>query len=565
MNTQTDNKERILLVLLPYWTSLIPPLGLSCLKGFLQKYGYHVKTIDANMENQFKRIYDKYFAALRDYIPKSKWGNFYNIGNDVLRNHLMAHMHYSEENQYIDLVKALIYNTFFTGIDRQQVLDLNKIAAEFYFRLEKYFLDILEREKPTLLGVSVYNGTLPASLFAFRLAKEVYPHIRTVMGGGVFADQLAPRSPNFNFLLEKAPYIDKIIVGEGENLFLKLLRNQLPASQRVYTLEDIDGETLDLDTVEVPDFSDFEVENYPTMASYVSRSCPFQCSFCSETLQWGKYRKKKAEQIVRELIILYKTYGYRLFLMGDSLLNPVIPELSEELLKHSTVIYWDGYLRADSLVCDPVNTLKWRRSGFYRARLGLESGSPHVLELMNKHLKPQQTRDAVSALASTGIKTTTYWVVGHPGETEADFQQTLDLIEELKDDIYEAECNPFNFYMGGQVNFERWKASSRLLYPGSAKDMLIAQTWTLDCYPTREEIYDRVCRFVHHCQRLDIPNPYSITDIHKADQRWKKLKKNAPPSLVEFKKRGIPLTECRQAETLIRAGGVMAHDENWGF
>ena len=69
----------------------------------------------------------------------------------------------------------------------------------------------------------------------------------------------------------------------------------------------------------------------------------------------------------------------QLFLLTDSLLNPVMDDLSRELIAGDHSIYWDGYLRADASVCDPDRTIRWRQGGFYRARLGLESASPGVL------------------------------------------------------------------------------------------------------------------------------------------------------------------------------------------
>lgn len=563
-NTGNTNKK-ILLALMPYWTPLIPPLGISCLKSSIQNHGYTVKTLDANVEQVFRDIYNAYFDTLKRIVPAHKRGNFYNIGNDVLRNHMMAFIHRTGEKEYLELVNLLIRNTFFCPAEEPRVLELDNVVREFYRVFKDYFLRVLEIEQPDVLGLSVYNGTLPASMFAFRLAKEKHPHIKTVMGGGVFADQLQPDSPNFERFLEKTPYIDHIIVGEGETLFLKLLQGRLPESQRVFTLKDIHRETLDLSTVDIPDFSDFDRKRYPTLASYVSRSCPFQCSFCSETMQWGKYRKKKETQIVDELMKLYRLYNYQLFLMGDSLLNPVIQNLSRELLKRDTAVYWDGYLRADVPVCDTENTLLWRRAGFYRARLGVESGSQHVLDLMGKQLTPERIKAAVTGLASAGIKTTTYWVIGHPGETEADFLQTLDLVEDLKDHIYEADCNPFNFYFTGQVLSREWKEKSKLLYPEHTTDMLIAQTWTLDIEPDREEIYKRIARFAGHCRNLGIPNPYTFNDIYEADERWKRLKKNAVPSLFDFKKEGNYIDECKQAAKVIEASTLMNHDGDWGF
>ena len=93
MNNINRNKEKILLVLLPFWTPQIPPLGISCLKGFLQARGYPVSTVDVNVEDQFKELDHWYFDTLKTYIPPNKRGNFYNIGHDLLQNHMMSHIH----------------------------------------------------------------------------------------------------------------------------------------------------------------------------------------------------------------------------------------------------------------------------------------------------------------------------------------------------------------------------------------------------------------------------------------------------------------------------------------
>jgi hypothetical protein len=557
--------EKILLVLLPFWDPLIPPMGISCLHSFLKKHGFNVKKVDANVEELFTGIHDRYCETLKQYIPENRRSNFYNIGKEVLRNHMIAHINHSDERAYIDLVKLLVFKTFFCKIDDNQVSRLSKLLDEFYAHLKVIFLKLLEEEKPDVLGISVFKGTFPSSLYAFKLTKENYPQIKTVMGGGIFADQLEPGCPDWEMFLEKTPFIDKFIIGEGELLFLKYLRGELPESQRIYTLNDIDGKTLDISSAGIPDFSGFDLQYYPSLSAYTSRSCPFQCNFCSETVRWGRYRKKSATQVAAELMELYKMYGYRLFLMSDSLLNPTINALADELLNANVSLYWDGYLRVDKHTCDPQTTLQWRRGGFYRARLGVESGSPRLLELMNKKVTTEQIKKAVQNLGNVGIKTTTYWIIGYPGETEEDFQQTLDLIEELKNDIYEAEFNTFRYYVTGQVNSDHWTGKSILLYPETAVDMLLLPTRILDIPPSRKETYDRLNRVCEHCSQLQIPNPYSLQDIYKADKRWETLHKNAVPSLLKLKDTYNVIDECKHVKNLFTAKDTQKVEGDWGF
>jgi radical SAM superfamily enzyme YgiQ (UPF0313 family) len=386
------------------------------------------------------------------------------------------------------------------------------------------------------------------------------------MGGGVFATILAPGSPNLEFFLEKTiDYIDKIIIGEGELLFYKYLRNQLDPAQRVYTLKDIHSRVLDIEKTDIPDFSDFDLPGYPYLPAFSSRSCPFSCSFCTETVQWGKYRKKSSTRLVRELTALYKKHGRQLFYMCDSLLNPTINDFAKELLKSDTAIYWDGYLRADRQACDPDNLLLWRRGGFYRTWLGLESGSPNVLELMNKKITVHRTRKVVSGLANVGIKTSTLWLIGFPGETEEDFRQTLALIEELKDDIYEVWCSPFTYYLTGQVKSGGWTEKSRLLYPVEAKDLLIVQSWTLDLEPARETVYSRMNRFLKHCRELGIPSPVSMADIYKADKRWQELHQDAVPAVADFKMSGAYIDECKYVQPPALLKKTIRDDGDFAF
>jgi radical SAM superfamily enzyme YgiQ (UPF0313 family) len=533
MKSNRDYKK-ILLMLLPFHPPLIPPLGPACLKSFLTPQGYDVKTVNANRDEGLNESYTNYFDVLARYIPPGKQANFYNIGNEVLRNHLMAFSNRTDPKEYTELVRQLVGKTFYCEFADELVGELDKIVSDYYIRLENYFLPLLVREKPDVLGLSVFKGTVPSSLFVFKLAKDTCPDILTVMGGGVFADQLSYGSPDLQFFMEKTPYIDKIIIGEGEHLFLKLLQGELPQSRRVYTQEDIQPHLVDVTGVPVPDFSDFDVDYYPYLANYTSRSCPFQCSFCGETVMWGKYRKKKPGQMAGELKELYEKYHRRLFLLCDSLLNPTMSELSKSLIKADVPVYFDGYLRIDKAVCDIRHTMQWRQGGFYRARLGVESGSQRVLDMMDKKISVQQIKDGVAGLAFAGIKTTTYWIAGYPGETEADFQATLDIIEEMKDNIYEAEANPFWYFLNALVKSDEWAGHCELLFPGSARDMLILQTRFLNIEPSPEERYNRLNRFVRHCSRLGIPNPYSLSDIYNADRRWKRLHNNAVPMLTDF-------------------------------
>jgi hypothetical protein len=533
---------RILLTVLPYWAPVLPPVGLGRLKSFLQSHGYEIRIVDLIVKNEALEFYYGYFDVLKRCIPGEKRGNFKNIGHDVLRNHMMAHLNYQDETEYIKLVKVLLYKSYYENVADCFIRELNEVLTRYYKTLEEYFLFLLEFEEPDVVGATVYRDTIAPTMFVMKLTKEKYPQIKTVIGGGIFADSHMKGSPNFERLLEATKdYIDKVIIGEGELLFLKYLRGELPEEQRVYTSGDINGQVLDMKDTLPPDFSGLNIRKYSHLPGTASFSCKYKCSFCNEVQFRGKYRERDTKEAVDEMLRLYEMVelnnvnsGHQLFFMTDSLLNPIIDDLANELIKRNTSLYYDGYYKVDDAAADINKTFLWRKSGLYRVRLGVESGSQEVLHLMRKGIKVEQIRTAVSGFALAGIKTTTYWVIGHPGETEADFQNTLNLVEELKNSIYQAECNPFLYHYCGQNSSDQWEAKRMLLYPEKAKDMLIFDSWTLDMEPVREVAYERMHRFCEHCKRLGIPNPYSFKEIFDADRRWQQLQKFAVPPLDEF-------------------------------
>lgn len=544
--------------MLPYWTPMIPPMGICSLKSFLENHGYSVRTDDANIRPELWEISGQYFNRLKSYIPERKRGNFINIGHNVLRNHLMAYFNHEDGPEYVQLIRMLVYHYYYCDISNEQALELDSMIRVFYERFTNYLTGIIIQEKPAMVGLSVLSGNLGPSVYAFKFIKERFPAIKTLMGGGIFADQLAVDSPDYQYFLEATPFIDKIMVGEGQVFWLKYLQGRLPDSKRVFTLKDL-GDTV---TAILPDYSDINLQFYPYLGATGSRSCPYQCSFCNVAVFWGQYRRKDTNQIIAEMTELYRKYGNQLFFMTDSLLNPYIQEFSNNFIAGDISLYWDGYLRVDEAVCNPENTMLWRRGGFYRARMGVESGSQHVLDLMGKKITPAQIKMAVSSLAYAGIKTTVYCVIGHPGETEADFQQTLDLITELKDDIWEAECNPFDYSYTGQHGSDRWAANRIELFPETQRKMLISQLWDLDTEPSRAEKYDRVFRFTEHCNKLGIPNPYSLQELYQADERWRLLHKNAVPSLIRFKNEYVDENKSIKQQVFARKN---KEEDDFGF
>lgn len=512
-------KPKILLLKPPYFTPWTPPLGIAILKTFMEKHGYSVTCFDYNTDPELWGMHHKYFATIQrledvsinDGYSKLWW---------ILNAHLLA---YANGANAAAIARVLEIVVPLYGIrHNHDVIDaLIPIVDRYFKRLREVTERIPNLSEYGVVGTSTYTTSLASSLFLLKGIKDKNPRITTVMGGGIFADDLALGSDNLDTLVAECSYIDHVVLGEGELLFLKLLEGEL-SHKRVITIADLKGSTLDMKDVPSPDFSDLELENYYHLSIEGARSCPFQCSFCSETIQWGDYRKKPMDQFAEQVIDLSNRFKIKEFFMGDSLMNPYINPFALELIERKAGVRYDGYLRADKPVTNRKFVKMWADSGLFRVRLGIESAASKVLKVMDKMTTPKVISDVLKTLASAGIRTTTYWIVGFPGETEEDFRETCDFIREHHRYIYELEAHPYYYYPYGQVGSRLYQCSS--LYPEEVTRYTKFHVWEInDADPPREVRYERLRRLAKMCSDLGLINIYTMNERYQAEDRWQRL------------------------------------------
>ena len=508
----------VLLLKPPYFSPLTPPLGIAIIKSFVERHGFTASCFDFNTDPELWGIHHKYFGTLQaledvsinDGYSKLWW---------ILNAHLLARANGAGPERCARVLEAVI-PLYGISCNRQLINSLTSLVEKFFSRLEE-LTNQLELADDSVVGTSTYTTSLGPSLFILKKLKQKHPRIKTVMGGGAFADDLALGSDNLDTLIREYDYVDHVTLGEGELLFLKLLQGEL-AHKRVISIADLHGTTLEMRDVPVPDFSDVNHKNYYHLSIEGARSCPFQCSFCSETIQWGDYRKKPMNLFAEQVIELAGRYENNSFFMGDSLMNPYINQFATELVKRKAGILYDGYLRADKPVTHDEFVKLWASSGCYRVRLGIESAATRVLDAMDKMTTPKVISDVLKTLAQAGIRTTTYWIVGFPGETEEDFQETCDFIREHSRYIYELEAHPYYYYPYGQVGSRLYQCYS--LYPEAVTDTIKFNVWDIvNSVPTRMERYDRLRRISSLASDLGLPNIYTMAERYQAEDRWHSL------------------------------------------
>ena len=511
----------ILLLCPPFIAPLLPPLGLVSLKVYAAKFGFNCKIIDMNTDNRFWNHQNNYIKSIWKRLRESDLHSQMVIYN-VLNIHSSSLINTQDSKKRKKLLKHVLEKNFLPN-DDDLIIDLDKSLEEFFHLLDRYISTEISINNYKYIGMGLIETNYIAALYMLKRIKQINKNIKTMIGGGLFSDFFHIESNNFK-ILSNLPYIDKIVVGEGEIIFTEILKGQF-ADKKVITLQDIDYQTVDLDEMNYLDFSDLNIKKYLNIGSYTTRGCPFKCTFCSESYYWYKYRIRSAQKSVDEMVYLKNTYGRSNFFLGDSLINSSINPLVKELEQKKETIIFDAYLRSEHNVTEVANTDYWARHGFVRARLGVESASQHVLDLMKKKMTISKITGALKSLSEAGIRTTTYWVIGYPGENDQDFNETLKFLEDNKEYIYEADPHPYYFYPSGQHGSKEFiKSGYRNLYDEEFNDILVFEYLKQGTEnPSQQEKFERMHKFTKKLLELNIPNPYSMFEIIAADKRWKNL------------------------------------------
>ncbi|NYB51422.1 MAG: TIGR04014 family B12-binding domain/radical SAM domain-containing protein [Methanobacteriaceae archaeon] len=271
-------------------------------------------------------------------------------------------------------------------------------------------------------------------------------------------------------LIFKCLPVDLVVVGEGENTLYNILRVfEKKSTSDVFALKGSDfkylegvafkeddrititGQTspapLEKNLSMVP--PDISSENIRGANVYLEthRGCPGNCGFCGVPCFFGReVRSRPLEDILTEVKHFLKNGARKIAisggtgsLYGSSKFKNVDEEAFVKLLKEISKLTGPKNLtipdvRVDLISDDILEAISKYTNGW--VFFGIESGSDRILRHMKKGITVEQVREAVDMAREQGIKTAGSFIVAYPGEEEDDFQDTLDLADELMLDDY---------------------------------------------------------------------------------------------------------------------------------
>jgi radical SAM superfamily enzyme YgiQ (UPF0313 family) len=360
--------------------------------------------------------------------------------------------------------------------------------------------------------------------------KSHVPGVHTVVGGPGPLMGITSRAEEVTRFVECHDFIDYFVVGEGEYSLLRILDDpELPHGVidpgRNLTLIESRRNFVKPEELPAPDYGQLDISRYLQLSVSSSRGCPFDCSFCAETVFWKGYRAFKGRTF-DQMETLAQRYKRASFYLCDSLSNTTIGPISSEIRNHKRPYTLDCYLRADRTVAEhPGDVGDWRQGGLVRARLGMESASQRVLDAMVKKTTPELMERSLDVLSSEGVITSTLWIVAYPGETETEFNDTLDFIRRNRSRIYQADAWLFQYYPAGLAHSGEIEVEhgSRFRYSDDVNRILAVAPYVVNRDISPRERFERLERFVRTMRELEIPNPYSVYEWIAAEGRWKSL------------------------------------------
>ena len=174
----------------------------------------------------------------------------------------------------------------------------------------------------------------------------------------------------------------------------------------------------------------------PSHSLLTSRGCPGVCSFCSKLTHGTRVRYFSTERILEEFFLLRDRYHARDVAVWDDnfVSNPAVAlAVCEGLRRRGFDRTWSVEARIDGVNGQVLRELK--AAGCTFIAYGIESGSQRVLDYMHKRTSLDQIRQVVALTKEIGIPIRGYFMLGLPGETLDEMEETVRFALELDVEI----------------------------------------------------------------------------------------------------------------------------------
>ncbi|UCD63581.1 MAG: B12-binding domain-containing radical SAM protein [Candidatus Zixiibacteriota bacterium] len=408
-------------------------------------------------------LIDPPFSAFMGF---SRW--FFPMGPAVLADFLIGRGHdvLVYDADHIDSDVSYTYREMLTVFEnyRQSVDDLSHPAY-------KQIAETAASFRPHLVGITCMSVKTPAVLAVAQTIKSVTD--APVACGGPHATAMPEH-------LLQSPYIDYVIRESGLAA-IDLLVDHItdPASVNLTDIPNLSCRSSDDEYTHNPAAH----RNWDAMSWSPARSClrapapysasdlsmvmasigcPFKCRFCSKTFG-NQIVHRQIGCLAREVEDLTKSYGVSFLHFKDDTMGTDrarFEAICDLIAGCDAVAGWECLTRID--VADDRMLARLRRSKCSRIKVGVESGSPRILDKLDKRITPADVVDFSKRAEEHGLHWSAFYMIGLPDETPQDIRMTLDLIEQSRPD--HVSISIFTPYPGSHF-YDRLKRENRMTEP----------------------------------------------------------------------------------------------------
>ncbi|WP_159583786.1 30S ribosomal protein S12 methylthiotransferase RimO [Marinoscillum sp. 108] len=175
----------------------------------------------------------------------------------------------------------------------------------------------------------------------------------------------------------------------------------------------------------------------------ISEGCDRPCSFCAIPIMRGKHVSKPIEQIIKEAESLVRNGTKEILLIAqdstyyglDIYKKRNLAELLDKLADVEGLEWIRLHYAFPTGFPEDVLDVMARRSNICKyLDIPLQHGSTEMLKIMRRGTTREKTEQLLKTIREKvpGIAIRTTLIAGHPGETEAEFEDMLDFVEKSR-------------------------------------------------------------------------------------------------------------------------------------
>ena len=234
-------------------------------------------------------------------------------------------------------------------------------------------------------------------------------------------------------LLERDKYIDAVIGPQSYHKINKII-DQIKEKERI---EETNFEVIEkFDKLNVVKNENSKVSSYIT----IQEGCDKFCKFCVVPYTRGPENSRSLDHIISEAQTLVKNGAKEIILLGQNVnaynykekkLSDLIFEL-EKIDELKRIRYTTSH--PNDMTNDLIETYSHSKKLMPFLHLPVQTGSDKLLKLMNRKHDKDFYLNIVSKLKKINAKIefSSDFIIGYPGETDNDFNESLDLLMEVK-------------------------------------------------------------------------------------------------------------------------------------